>query len=101
VPNLRAQAACDLKSIIEDTDGAGTPYTLIDDAGEYPVAGTFGDIGSLIDPMSGEPIQGRAIEVTVAAQSIIDASGVIPQRGWRVKAQGLDGKEIMLYVQRN
>jgi len=99
--NVRDLAAADLKDIIEDESGAGTPYTLINDAGEYPVVGTFGDIGSLTDPITGEAIQDRSIEATVIMETITAAAGKIPARGWRVRITGLDGKEITLYVQRN
>jgi hypothetical protein len=101
LPNIRDLAAADMRSIIEDATGAGTPYTLIHDGAEYPVTGTFGDIGSLTDPISGEPVQGRAIEATVAAQSIIEAAGTVPARGWKARAAALDGKETALFVQRN
>ena len=99
--NVREEAAAAAKSIIEDVGGAGTPYTLINDDGEYPVVGMFGDIGSLFDPISGEPIQGRTIEATVVAETILAVAGKIPVRGWKVRTTGLDGKEIILFVQRN
>jgi len=65
------------------------------------VVGTFGDIGSLTDPITGEAIQDRSIEATVIMQTITAAAGKIPARGWRARVTGIDGKEITLYVQRN
>jgi hypothetical protein len=98
---VRDLAAADLRKIIEDPNGAGTPFTLINSAGEFPVAGTFGDIASLIDPVSGEPIQGRSIEATCAAQTIISAAGKVPARGWKARVTALDGTITTLFVQRN
>jgi hypothetical protein len=90
-----------MRSVIEDASGAGTPYTLASGDAQFPVVGTFGDIGSLIDPVTGEAIQGRTIEATCVAQTILAAAGKIPARGWRAYATGLDGKGIALFVQRN
>jgi hypothetical protein len=91
-----------MKELIEDADGGvGTAYTLINEKGKYPVVGTFGDIASLVDPMTGVPIQGRTIEATVTMQTITAAAGEIPARGWRVCIKGIDGQDLFLYVQRN
>jgi hypothetical protein len=102
VENLSARASADLKRIIEDENGIGTHYTLIDKGGkEYPLIGTFGDIASLTDPVSGEVIQDRSIEATCHMQTILTAAGKIPGRGWKARATGFDGKEIVLFVQCN
>jgi hypothetical protein len=101
LPNLRDIAAADAQKIIEDKNGAGTPYTLIDGETEYPVTGVLGDIASLTNPITGEAIQDRSIEATVSAQTILTAAGKTPARGWKVRATGLDGKETTLFVQRN
>ena len=102
MPRLSARASADLKRVIENENGIGTPYTLFDKAGkEYPLVGTFGDIGSLIDPVSGELIQGRTIEATCHLQTILAAAGKIPERGWKARVTGLEGKELVLFVQRN
>ena len=102
MPNIRAQAEADMGNIIENANGAGTPYTLIKADGlEYPVTGTFGDIAFLIDPISGEAIQGRAISATCRAKTITAAAGELPARGWKARAAGLDGKPYTLFVQRN
>jgi nitrogen fixation protein FixH len=102
MPSLSARASADLKRIIENENGAGMRYTLIDKGGkEYPLIGTFGDIASLTDPITGETIQDREIEVTCMAQTILAAAGKIPVRGWKARVTGLDGKEIILFVRRN
>jgi hypothetical protein len=101
VGNLSARASADLKRIIENENGIGTRYTLIDKGGkEYPLAGTFGDIASLVDPVSGEPIQGRTIEATCHMQTILAAAEKIPERGWKARVTRY-GKELVLFVQRN
>lgn len=102
MPNVRGLASADLRLTLEDENGAGTPYTLIDkDGAEYPLVGTFDDIGLLIDPISGEAIQGRTISATCRAETILAASGKIPERGWKARIVGLDGKAAMLFIQRN
>jgi hypothetical protein len=99
---LSARASADLKRIIENESGIGTPYMLLDkDGKEYPLVGTYGDIGSLIDPVFGEVIQGRTIEATCHMHTILAAAGKIPERGWKVRVTGIDGKELVLFVRRN
>ncbi|MDR2097707.1 MAG: hypothetical protein LBP37_04225 [Spirochaetaceae bacterium] len=99
--NLSARASADLKRIMENENGIGTRYTLIGKGGEeYSLVGTFGDVASLIDPVSGEPIQGRTIEATCHMQTILAAAGKIPERGWKVRVTRY-GKELVLFVQRN
>jgi hypothetical protein len=99
---LRARAEADVQRIIENARGAGTPYVLINKEGaEYPVTGIFGDIGSMIDPISGEVIQGRSIEAVCMMKTIIAAAGKVPERGWKARATGLDGRELVLFVWRN
>jgi hypothetical protein len=34
-------------------------------------------------------------------QTIIAAAGKIPERGWKARVTGLDGKALVLFVQRN
>jgi hypothetical protein len=102
MPNLSARASADLNRIIEDENGVGAPYALFDkDGKEYPLVGTYGDIRSLIDPVSGEVIQGCTIEATCHMSAILAAAGKIPERGWKARVAGLDGKELILFVQRN
>jgi hypothetical protein len=96
--NMRERAEADARRIIEDANEAGTPYTLIDKEGaEYPVVGIFGDIGSLIDPISGEVVKGRSIEAVCMTKTIIAAAGRIPERGWQARATGLDGKQLFVW----
>ena len=97
--STRDLAAADMQEI---NDSEGIPYTLINDEGEYPVRGIIGDIGSLLDPVSGEAIQGRSIEATVTTETLIShVAGKVPARGWRARVTGRDGKETTLFVKRN
>jgi hypothetical protein len=99
---LRALAEADFKRIIENERGAGTPCVLIDRGGaEYPLVGVVGDTGSLIDPVSGETIRSRSIEAVCMMKTIMAAAGKIPERGWKARVTGLDGKELVLFVWRN
>jgi hypothetical protein len=101
VENLSARASADLKRIIENENGIGTRYTLIDkDGKEYPLAGTFGDIASLVDPISGEPIQDRSIEATCHMETIFAAAGKIPERGWKARVARY-GRELILFIRRS
>jgi hypothetical protein len=100
MPNVRTLAEADLANTIEDPNGAGTPYTLIERRSEYPVIGTFDDIGLLIDPISGEAIQGRTITATCRLSTILALAGKAPGRGWEARIDDFQGAHT-LYVQRN
>jgi hypothetical protein len=100
MPNVRALAEADLANTIEDPNGAGTPYTLIDKGAEYPVVGTLDDIGLLIDPISGEAIQGRTVTATCRLTTILALAGKAPSRAWKARITDLQGVHT-LYVQRN
>jgi hypothetical protein len=101
VENLSARASADLKRIIENENGIGTRYALADKGGkEYSLVGTFGDIASLVDPISGEAIQDRSIEATYHMETIIAAAGRIPERGWKVRVTRY-GRELVLFVRRS
>jgi len=98
--NICDLAAADALAIIED-EGAGSPLTLISEKGEFLFPSIYSDIGSLINPISGEPVQGRNIEVAIPAQAVITAAGSIPKRGWKARLTEKNGQEITLFVQRN
>jgi hypothetical protein len=99
--NLRELAESDLAHTLEDEDGAGSAYVLIDKAdGEYAVAGDYGDIGYLIDPSTGGAVQGRTITATCRMSTLASQSALAPERGWKVRIIGLDGKETTFFVQR-
>ena len=100
MPNLRGLAAADARRIIENEWGAGNPIVLINKGAEYPVTGTYGDIGALVNPITGEAIQGRAIEATISAETILALAGKAPARGWKARVTELDGKVTTLFVNR-
>jgi hypothetical protein len=99
--NLRAIAESDLKYILEDVNGAGSPYTLIDpDGNEYPVVGTYQDVGYLLDEENSVPIQGRVITATYRMSTLASQTDKKPDRSWRVRIIGLDGIEHLFCLVR-
>jgi hypothetical protein len=100
--SLRSLAESDLGEILGDTEGAGTPFVLVDKGGvEYPVTGVFGDIGFLIDPSTGAPVQGRSIVAACRIRCLEEQGAGMPGRGWKVRAEDLSGKSLELWVHRN
>jgi hypothetical protein len=96
---IREEAESDLAEILEDTDGAGTPYILVDKEGvEYPVCGTYGDIGYKISPDTGIPVLGRTITATYRIRTLREQTEKTPEQGWKVKANDLYGNEQILFV---
>jgi hypothetical protein len=96
---IREEADSDLAEIFGDTDGAGTPYTLIDkDEAEFPVAGTFGDVGYLLNPDTGIPIVGRTITASYRIKALLEKTEKVPGEGWKVKVIDLNGIEQTFYV---
>lgn len=91
VRDLAAEDACDI------INAEGAPITLINKDGEINIRGLYSDIGSLINPVTGEPVQGRAIEAVVF---IFPYADKIPERGWKARVSH-NGREVTLFVQRN
>jgi hypothetical protein len=97
--NLREIAESDLAYTLEDTGGAGTPYTLIDPVGnEYALIGTYKDIGYLQDEENSVPVQGRTVTVTYRQSSLLRQTARKPEQGWRVRIIGFGGVEHILSV---
>jgi hypothetical protein len=97
---LRELAQSDLKKTLEDKDGAGTPFTLIDGEAEYPVIGTFGDIAYLLMPDVGNPVRTRTIVATYLIETLRRQTARTPERGWRVRLTDIGGNEQILFVTR-
>jgi hypothetical protein len=96
---LRERAASDARKIMENVNGAGTPFVLIDqEKREYPITGIYGDIGYLLDQATGEAIQGRTVEAAYAMASLKAQTPEEPGEGWHCKVNDLSGKEIKLSV---
>jgi len=94
--NLRERAAEDARAILSDTGGAGTEFFLSFKGVEYPVTGSFGDIGYLLNMATGEVIEGRTIEAVFSLASL--PAGIEPQRGWGFSCADLSGKLLKLFV---
>jgi hypothetical protein len=99
--NLRDRAAADSKDILEDISGAGPSFILFSkDGQQYPVAGNYGDIGYLLNPATGEPIQGRTIEAAYSMETLRLQTEREPEMGWRFSCYDLTGKETNLFIVR-
>ena len=97
--NVRELAETDLAQTLEDTSGAGSPFTLIDkDGNNFRVTGTYGDIGFMLDNETGLPVQGRTITATYRMSTLLEKTSKVPTQGWRVRAFDLSRKEHVLFV---
>jgi hypothetical protein len=69
---LRAQAALDARSFLEDSaSGFGWPFTLTSPLGVVtPQVGFATDIGQTIDPDTGQAVAGRRASVAVALAAL-------------------------------
>jgi hypothetical protein len=100
---IREEVASDLSEILESEDpaAAGTPYIFIDrENNEYPVMGAFGDIGYLLNPENGIPVQGRTITASYRLGLLRGLTEKVPETGWKVKIHDLNGIEQVFYVSR-
>ena len=96
---LRELAESDLGETLEDKNGAGSPFNLIDTKGAvFPLTGTVGDIGFLLDNETGLPVQGRTITATFRISTLAAKTSDIPGAGWRVVTKDLTGKENSFFV---
>jgi hypothetical protein len=99
--NIRERAAADSKKIMEKANGAGTPFILvIKERVEFTVTGIFGDIGYLLNPATGEAVQGRTVQAAYSMESLREQTPLEPERGWRFKVLGLSGVLTELFVTR-
>jgi hypothetical protein len=97
---IRERAAADAQNILTDINGAATPFVLIaaDDGQEYPISGSYGDIGYLIDPATGTAIQGRTIEAAYSMATLREQTKREPEKGWRFVCNDLEGNRTTLFV---
>lgn len=72
MPNLRTQAAADLQTILADeANGFGQSVTVTDPAGTtVELVGFTADIGTEIDPQTGELVAGRRASVSLPIAGI-------------------------------
>jgi hypothetical protein len=77
--SLRQQAAADLRLIVEDPGGFGTPITVTSPDGVTAVlVGNAADIDVTIDPETGQAVKGRKITVALTLASLAAAGLGIP-----------------------
>ena len=96
--SLREQAERDLSLTLEDTNGAGEAFELIDlDGNEFTVTGVVGDIGVLYTA-EGEVIRNRNIRCACRISSLASQTQAVPERGWRGRIIALDGVPVELFV---
>jgi hypothetical protein len=97
--NIRERAAADSKKILENVNGAGTPFVLVTkERQEFSIIGSFDDIGYLLNPATGEAIQSRTIQAAYSMESLRAQTPLEPERGWRFKVLGLSGELMELFV---
>jgi hypothetical protein len=100
---IRDEVASDLSEILESSDpaAAGTPYVFVDrENNEYPVMGAFGDIGYLLSPENGIPVQGRTITASYRMGLLRELTEKVPEQGWKVKICDSNGIEQVFHVSR-
>ena len=94
---IRELGESDLGETLEGDEAS--PFSLIDPTGaEFPIRGTLGDIGYLLDVETGLPVAGRTITAAYRIKTLLEKTAVAPGNGWKVKATGLDDKEYILFV---
>jgi hypothetical protein len=99
--NLRALAEKDLAFTLEGTEtGGASEFTLFDKSGSaYPLRGTVGDIGYLLDG-EGNAIQGRQIVNTFRMSTLAAQTAEPPAKGNKIVQKDLSGTEWTLFVVR-
>lgn len=98
--SLREQAAADLEAIVEDdTGGFGWPITVTDPAGaSAALIGLSTDIGTTIDPDTGQAVAGRRASIALRIASLAAAGLGVPvgiadaaTSPWLVTFDDIDG----------
>jgi hypothetical protein len=101
---IREEIDADLSEILEDPEGSaavGTPYIFIDrDNNEYPVMGAFGDIGYLLNPENGIPVQGRTITASYRMGLLRELTEKVPEQGWKIKIRDHNNVVQIFYISR-
>jgi hypothetical protein len=100
---IKDEVASDLSEILESKDSAaaGTPYVFVDREGnEFPVMGAIGDVGYLLNPENGTPVQGRTITASYRMGLLRGLTEKVPETGWKVKISDLSGIDQVFFVSR-
>jgi hypothetical protein len=91
--SLREDAEADMADIVADD---GYPCVVTPPGAEAISTNAIGsDIASLLNPVTGEPVAGRSIEVSVPMRNVTAE----PQRGWTVEFKNVMGKDVKTFVQ--
>lgn len=104
--SLRALAASDNKSIVEDLDGFGWPITVTNPAGTAAsMVGVSTDVGIAIDVETGVSVTGRSAEVSLRIDSLAAAGLGLPRaepdaggKPWLVAFNDTDGASYTFKV---
>jgi len=92
---LREVANRYLDKALENRNGAGTRYAVIDPQGNrYPVTGTVGDTHLAVDA-NGETVQAQAVVATCPMKRL----PLAPQRGWQAQLPALSGELEKYFIQ--
>lgn len=104
---LRAQAAADLKAILEDSAGGfGWPITVTDPEGvSVSMTGLSTDISESIDPNTGQAVSGRHASVVLRISAFTEAGLGLPaavsdrdEKPWLVAFDDINGKSFQFKV---
>jgi hypothetical protein len=99
--NVRELAESDLRYTLENLNGSGVEFTLIDPAGTaYTITGAVGDIGILYES-TGEAVRNRSIVCVCRMRSLSALTQETPERGWRAVVSDLQGRTVKLFVTGN
>lgn len=78
--SLRAQAAADLRGIVEDPAGFGWSISITSPAGvTAALTGLSSDIGQTIDPETGVAVSGRRASIAITIASLLAAGLALPR----------------------
>jgi hypothetical protein len=100
VPGLRAMAASDNKSILNDDAGFAWPIQLISTDGVVAdLKGFSTDIAQIIDPDTGTAVSGRLCSVVVHSDDVLEVFETFPvsiadssSKPWLAKFADINGK---------
>lgn len=104
--SLRQQAAADLLTILEDSDGFGWDITVRNPSGtELAMKGFSTDIGQSIDPNTGVPVASRQASVALPIARLLEANHGVPtnitdkgSKPWLVTFDDVHGRSATFKV---
>lgn len=103
---LRARAAADTKTILENTEDAGWELTITNPDGDsVNVVGHTNDIGLTIDPETGIPVVGRTASASVCISSVQPVIGMptgvhlSTSKPWLVATTDINGNALSYKIE--